>query len=420
MVYRMMKKLFLLLSFASLFAACNTDIDEPNLPESDKSDITIIAYLLADTSLIPEDLWTNIAAIYDGLTLMTKQASVLIYWDGASQYSLWDYPVVLKYSTDGRGNVNGQPKLSEDATVEDVVELAEVVKEYSQHLSTDKKVMTDVLNDLINMTDTKRLGLIAGSHGSAWLNKINFSRSFGEDGGAGSGNTITIKDMADVIRTTGRHFEFLLFDACNMATIEVYYDFKDIVDYMIGSVLEVPAIGFPYETSLHYLYDGTIDGYKKVCDEFVKFYDSDVTDGGVSQWGTVSLVDNKQMGAMADLVKREIMEHKELLATYTPYNLQEYGRGSKKYVSCDMEQFLKDINGGTLSIDLKSQLEKTILYKNYVDDCKYNTYAIKGENYCGLGLYIPLESRRAWNETFKTIDWYTAAGWNEVTFCWDF
>ena len=205
-----------------------------------------------------------------------------------------------------------------------------------------------------------------------------------------------------------------------MATIEVYYDFKDIVDYMIGSVLEVPAIGFPYETSLHYLYDGTIDGYKKVCDEFVKFYDSDVTDGGVSQWGTVSLVDNKQMGAMADFVKREIMEHKELLTTYKPYNLQEYGRGMKKYVSCDMEQFLKDINGGTLSADLKSQLEKTILYKNYVDDCKEKTFSIKGENYCGLGLYIPLESRREWNETFKTLDWYTAAGWNEVTFSWNF
>lgn len=420
MGYCMVKKLFLLLSFVSLFTACTTNNDEPDLPESDKSDMTIIAYLLADTSVIPEDLWTNIAAIYDGLTLMNKPASVLIYWDGSSRYSFWDHPVILKYSTDGRGNVNGQPKLPEDATVEDVVELAEVMKEYSQQLSTEKEVMSYVLNDLINMTDTKRLGLIAGSHGSAWLSKINFSRSFGEDGGAGSGNTITIKAMADVIRTTGRHFDFLLFDACNMATVEVYYDFKDVVDYMIGSVLEVPAIGFPYETSLHYLYDGSIDSYKKVCDEFVKFYDSDVTDGGVSGWGTVSLVDNKQMGAMADFVKREIMEHKELLTTYKPYNLQEYGRGMKKYVSCDMEQFLKDINGGTLSADLKSQLEKTILYKNYVDDCKEKTFSIKGENYCGLGLYIPLESRREWNETFKTLDWYTAAGWNEVTFSWNF
>lgn len=414
-----MKKWFFLAAFVSLFTACSTDDDGTDLPELVKSDMTVIAYLLADTSIIPDDLWTNIAAIYDGLALMTKPASVLIYWDGTSQYSFWDHPVILKYSTDGYGNVNGQPQLSSNATVDDVVVLAEVVKEYPQQMSTDKAVMTRVLNDLISMTDTKRLGLIAGSHGSAWLNKIDFSRSFGEDGYK-SGNTITIKDMSDVIKSTGRHFDFLLFDACNMATIEVYYDFKDIVDYMIGSVLEVPAVGFPYETSLHYLYDGTIESYKKVCDEFVKFYDSDVTDGGEWQWGTVSLVDNKQIGAMADLVNREIIEHKELLAVYKPYNLQEYGRGTKKYVSCDMEQFLKDINGGNLSVDLKSQLEKTILYKNYVEDCNINTFAIKGENYCGLGLYIPLESRGAWYETFKTLDWFTASGWDEVDFNWNF
>ena len=417
---KVMKKLFLLLMFVSLFTACDTDDGEPDLPELVKSDMTVMAYLLADTSVIPDDLWTNIAAIYDGLSLMTEPASVLVYWDGTSRDSFWDYPVVLKYSTDGRGNVNGQPQLREDATVEEVVELAEVMKEYPQQMSTDKSVMTKVLNDMIGMTDTERLGLIAGSHGSAWLNRINFSRSFGEDGGANSGNTITIKDMADAIRATGRHFDFLLFDACNMATIEVYYDFKDIVDYMIGSVLEVPAIGFPYETSLHYLYDGTVEGYKKVCDEFVKFYDSDVTDGGVSQWGAVSLVDNGQMEAMAGLVKREIMEHKELLATYTPYKLQEYGRGSKEYVSCDMEQFLKDINGGALPADVESQFEKTVLYKKYVEDCNYMTYAVEGENYGGLGLYIPLESRRAWNETFKALDWFPISGWSEVDFSWNF
>jgi hypothetical protein len=189
---------------------------------------------------------------------------------------------------------------------------------------------------------------------------------------------------------------------------------------MIGSVLEVHAIGFPYETSLHYLYDGTVEGYKKVCDEFVKFYDSDVSDGGKFQWGTVSLVDNKQIGAMAELVKREIMEHKEILATYTPYKLQEYGRNSKEYVSCDMEQFLKDINGGSLPNDLENQLVKTILYKNYVEVSKNHTFSINGENYCGLGLYIPFASRPAWNETFKTIDWFTASGWNTVDFSWNF
>ena len=415
-----MKKLFLLLTVITLFTACNSD-DEPKLSDMPKSDMTVIAYLLADTSIIPNDLWTNVAAIYDGLALMNKSASVFIYWDGTSKYSFWDHPVVLKYTTDGKGNVNGQSTLPQDATVDEVVELAEIVKEYPQQMSTDKDVMARVLNDIIRMTNTERLGLIVGSHGSAWLNKINFSRSFGEDGGANSGNTITIKDMANAIRSTGRHFDFLLFDACNMATIEVYYDFKDIVDYMIGSVLEVPAIGFPYETSLHYLYEDNIDSYKKVCDEFVKFYDSDTSDGGKWQWGTVSLIDNKQLDNMISLVKREIVKNKDLLVNYTPYHLQEYGRRkSSKYVSCDLEQFLKDINGGTLPTDVKDQLSKTVLYKNYVEGPIESTFKVEAMNYSGFSLYIPQKSRSAWNETFKTLDWYTASGWSEVTFSWNF
>ena len=417
----MIKKFIGLLSFllVTFLSACCTD-DEPELPDLPKSDMTIIAYLLADTSIIPADLWTNVAAIYDGLALMNKPASVFIYWDGTSKYSFWDNPVVLKFSTDGHGNVNGHPKLSESATVEAVVELAEIVKEYPQQLSTDKEVMARVLKDIISLTDTERLGLIAGSHGSAWLNKINFSRSFGEDGGANSGNTITIKDMADVMKSTGRHFDFLLFDACNMATIEVYYDFKDLVDYMIGSVLEVPAVGFPYESSLPYLFDNSIESYKKVCDEFVEFYDSDTSDGGSFQWGTVSLVDNKQLDNLVSLVKREIIKNKDLLTTYTPYHLQEFGRGSKTYVSCDLEQFLKDINRGTLPTDVKDQLIKTILYKNHVEDTKYSGYKVEAMNYCGLGLYIPQESRSAWNETFKALNWYAVSGWNEVSFNWKF
>ena len=73
-----MKKLFLLLTFVSLFTACKDD-NGSELPDLPKSDMTVIAYLVADTSVIPDDLWTNIAAMYDGLSLMNKPASVFVY-----------------------------------------------------------------------------------------------------------------------------------------------------------------------------------------------------------------------------------------------------------------------------------------------------------------------------------------------------
>jgi hypothetical protein len=37
-----------------------------------------------------------------------------------------------------------------------------------------------------------------------------------------------------------------------------------------------------------------------------------------------------------------------------------------------------------------------------------------------LGIYIPVSARPKWNTYFKTLDWFTASGWNEVTFSWEF
>ena len=166
-------------------------------------------------------------------------------------------------------------------------------------------ILEDIMNEMRKDLGVKKVkeGKLDDIRPCLACHNACFANAQKQDGGANSGNTITIKDMADVMKSTGRHFDFLLFDACNMATIEVYYDFKDLVDYMIGSVLEVPAVGFPYESSLPYLFDNSIESYKKVCDEFVEFYDSDTSDGGSFQWGTVSLVDNKQLDNLVSLVK---------------------------------------------------------------------------------------------------------------------
>ena len=58
--------------------------------------------------------------------------------------------------------------------------------------------------------------------------------------------------------------------------------------------------------------------------------------------------------------------------------------------------------------------------KSIVEELGSAAYAVDAENYCGLGIYIPVSSRTDWNDYFKTIDWFSASGWNEVTFAWNF
>lgn len=413
-----MKKLFVLLSVLFL-TACGGSDDPVTPPAQPEAPVTVWAYLVADTN-IKSDLRNNIKNMYEGLSEMDKQATLLVYWDGGSSDAyLSSSPCILRYTTDGYGNINGIAARDSSYSHKQLAEQAEIVKTYSNQLSTDKGVMTTVLKDMKSLTKTSQIALVAGSHGSAWTESIFSSRaarSFGQDGN-GTDNTITTWDMADAIADAGIKFDMVLFDACMMGTAEVCYDFRNVAKYLIVSALDVPAPGFPYHNFMGNLYEGTVTNYIEICKSYVDYYRT--YPGG---WASVSLVDGNQMEGLATAVKNRLKSHKETLYTYDPIDkLQQYGLNPYvtgfKYVSFDMKQFVTDLNDGVVPTDFQTQLDKTVLYA----DCLENTddYTIEKSKYCGLGMYIPVSVRTEWNVTFRKTDWYKAAGWNEVTFSWE-
>lgn len=399
-----------------LFISCRKSDDTPQPKPVPSSEITILAYLVANNNL-DNDLLTNIGAMYDGLAEMDQQATLLVYWDGKTKIgSNKAQHLILKYVTDGKGNINGLPALDMNATLNDVLDEAEIVKEYDTQVSVDKTVMSKVLKDMVSLAPSSKLGLVFGSHGSSWLNSI-LTRAFGQDGK--NYDTILIPDMAEAISSTNKKYEFILFDACYMGTAEVAYAFRNVCDYQISSVMEVPAYGFPYEDFMKYLYKGNVENYKLVCKSFVDFYQSLYSNGNIA-WATVSLIDSKEVGNLVNEIKKEIVEHKDALANYDVNVLQEYGRTAGPYIAYDLEQLISDLNGGNVPATFGSQMLKTVLYKNSLEKARPASYAVDAANYCGMGIYIPVEKRPKWNEYFKTLDWYTASGWSKVTFSWNF
>jgi hypothetical protein len=226
--------------------------------------------------------------------------------------------------------------------------------------------------------------------------------------------------MADAMKATGKKFDFLLFDACFMGTAEVCYDLRDVADYQIVSVMEVPAYGFPYESSLDYLYEGTVDGYKKICQAYIDFYQERYENGDYA-WGTIALVDSKEMEGLADATRAEIVEHKDVLGNdFDESDIQEYGKQGGRGIAYDLGQLMAVLNNGTMPNAFADQLNKTVLYKSCLEIANPSSHKVDAANYCGLGVYIPIRYNDNWNDFFKTISWYTVAGWNEVTFSWDF
>ena len=413
----MKKFLVVICALFVLLVSCGKNDDTPQPKPVPSSEITILAYLVANNNL-DDYLLTNIGAMYDGLAEMDQQATLLVYWDGKTKIgSNKAQHLILKYVTDGKGNINGLPALDMNATLNDVLDEAEIVKEYETQYSVDKAIMSKVLKDMVALAPSSKLGLIFGSHASSWLNSIYTSRAFGQDGSGD--DTMLIPDMVEAISSTNEKYEFVLFDACYMGTAEVAYAFRNVCDYQISSVMEVPAYGFPYEDFMKYLYKGNVENYKLVCKSFVDFYQSIYSNGNTA-WATVSLIDSKEVGNLVNEIKKEIVEHKDALANYDVSVLQEYGRTAGPYIAYDLEQLISDLNGGNVPATFGSQMLKTVLYKNSLEKARPASYAVDAANYCGMGIYIPVEKRPKWNEYFKTLDWYTASGWSEVTFSWNF
>lgn len=388
------------------------------MPETSTTPLTVLAYMVANNDL-DDDLYENLFAMYQGLQLLDKPATLLVYWDGKTSFGENNAThAILRFETDGNGNINGLPALNEGYDLEVIMTIAEVVKEYPVQSSVTKNVMSTVLTDMLTFAPTDRYGLIFGSHASAWTNSI-YTRSFGLDGQQ-TGNTILLPYMVEAIRSTGVHFDYILFDACYMGTIEVCYDFKDVADYLIASVMEVPAYGFPYGTELMpALFEGIETSYKKICQEYIDYY-IDVYSQKHSAWGTVVLIDNKQVNSLVSSLKNEITTHKDKLADYKVSTLQDYGKSSAPDIAYDLRQFVKELNDGNIPTDFDEKLNKAVLYKGCLTEARPANYAVDVENYCGLGIYIPVSSRTDWNDYFKTIDWFSASGWNEVTFAWNF
>ena len=419
-----MRNLLLFSFLVLLFSACGGDNDDPVQPrpepEVEKAPLTILAYLVANNNL-DDELLVNIGAMYDGLSDLDVAATLLVYWDGKTSIgNNGANHLILRYETDGKGNINGLPPLEESASMDEVLEVAEIVKEYPSQLSTDKGVMARVLQDMVKMSPTEKVGLITGSHGSAWLNSIYTSgRSFGQDG-SGTDNTILIPDFAAAMEATGKKFDFLLFDACYMATAEVCYSFKEVADYQIASVMEVPAYGFPYDLFMKHLFKGTVDGYTQVCQQYVDYYKYLYEETTHQSWATVSLIASEGMDAMVAQLNAQIVEHKDILAKFDTSGLQEYGKSNGKYIAYDMEQFVKQLNEGEVPAAFKTQLDNTILYKGCLEEAYPASHSVDADNYCGLGIYIPVSARPKWNAWFKEMDWFVISGWNEVEFTWGF
>lgn len=398
-----------------VFTACSDEIPEEKIPV--KSGRTVLAYLISNnrSGNLDRNLKQNLVDMYSGLAQSKDSCTLLVYYrpynnDGDGL----EGPAILKYSSDGNGNINGHSSLNGgDLNARRVIQESDGIscfKEEQNHISTSPETMKRILNLMVNMSPSQSYGLVFGSHGTSWMpgNTVK-GRSFGDD----DGYNINIPEMSDVLEEvfSGKQLDFILFDACMMATAEVCYEFKDVTDYLIGAVVETHVYGHPYDIVLPKLYEKNVP-YDEVCDDYIDYSRQ------LGAWGTCAAVDCSKMDDLAEWVGTNLEVYSDKFTSLDKDAIQQYGVSSFKYFSFDIVDYFKNLNDGNTPEGLENVMNKVVVAKDALYGIQYpivgnSLYTIDEDRFCGIGMYLPnLVTKSSWNSYYKTLSWYKAVGWD--------
>lgn len=407
-----------------VLAACSNEI--PEQQPAKRSGRTVLAYLISNNKAGSLDTYLrdNVIDMYTALGNMKESCTLLVFYRPYAEDTPLSKPTLMSFYADGRGNINNVAALTgAELTFDAVCYRIAQKKEYTMNsqIATDPAVMEEVFTDMQKIAPSDSYGLILGSHATGWMKGTSVpTKAFGDD----NGYSIDIPDLADVLKKCfSEKLDFVLFDACMMGNAEVGYELKDVTSHCIASVMETPALGFPYKQIFSYLYSENID-YSAVCHEFISFNKIN------NAWGTCAVMDCSQMENLASAVKAKLLEWQDALSSVSMQNVQQYGVNSYKYFSYDVLDFFRELGGksGVAETDLneaiasiQTVLNEAVIAKECIPNPSNSSFRVDEARFCGIGMYIPKEynpyvaNKTAWNDYYEqSISWYHAAGWADL------
>lgn len=194
-----------------------------------------------------------------------------------------------------------QPPRLYQITYDDSPEIrSKVAKTYHEHNSSDPEVMKMVFDDIQALFPSESYGAILWSHATNWFPAgavIPRTRSFGDDNGIRM-------DVQSLKYALPQNLDFLIFDACAMASVEVLYELRTTAPYILASPTEVLSVGMPYHLMRDYLFDKDVKkGLINVAQSYYDYYQSKQ---GMEQSATFSLVETTKLDNLA-LAVRDVL-----------------------------------------------------------------------------------------------------------------
>lgn len=244
----------------TLLAGCDGRTKADSALEPNECEHTIVMYIAANNNL-SSNLYMNILDAEKGMLGALPSTRLVIYYDTATETKLYE----VRYLSYGS---------------EEYIRQCNVLKTYLTQTSTTPAVMKSVMEDVKELAPSRSYGLVLAGHGTGWFPKPSSGTSYNDQkvapiGGAEwgymphrmenpqtramgydyvvdeSGNSIIKPESyistAEIVEGLSPiHFDYIIFDACFMSSVEFLYDMRGAADYIVASPVEILACGMPY------------------------------------------------------------------------------------------------------------------------------------------------------------------------------
>lgn len=278
----------------------------------------------------------------------------------------------------------------------------ELIEEYViDHASATAERLRQVLQQVTDTYPSDRYGLVLWSHGTAWLpaDYKNYLRSFGTDTG---NHAMRVDDLTTAL--ANYHFDFLLFDACYMASLEVAYALRHNTDYLIASPTEVLTDGFPYQLFMQDLFMPEAD-VVHIAMQFYTYYQS--SNGTISVTKTAELAD---LATACRAIFQGKSEEELFAVPVQELQIMEYLTGNV-HALYDCADYVRQLATDAQYAEFQSCMDRAVIYKATTPKSAYayafGTY-LPINRFSGLSIYVPQAALAELNSWYQQLDWYQA------------
>ena len=267
----------------------------------------------------------------------------------------------------------------------------------------NKEMMTDVFNWVKEEFPAASYGAVLSSHATGWLPKgyydnckqyegqnrggsVSWSpqlHSFGQEYYS-SGTKTQEMELKDLAAAIPYKLDYILFDACLMATVEVAWELRNVCAYLGAAPCEIPAAGFNYRTLAEHLLKPEVPDLKAVCQDYFETYEHDSVYGAA-----ITMVDCSRLDRLASTCRDLFERYRSGILNLAGKNVQTYDRrtGNKTYyVFFDLKDLLREAGAADADLALlQAALDEAIVFEAHTSrfiDLKLNRC-------CGLSMYLP-------------------------------